>query len=279
VTTISPAAILSQLHRFSLLTILLCGLAAPLGAQVEDTRTAPLLGATDAYLALGATLGTLALAPLDARIAASLRDAAPAHPRAVRLAAKGAEVVGGPGTLAIAGGLYVTGNVLSSSLLSTTGVRTAEAVVLAEILVYGIKGLAGRARPRVEGAEPLDFGFGRGVTSGSYRSFPSGHTAAAFATAAVLTSAIGERHPDSRVLAGTLLYSGATLTGISRVYYNEHWLSDIGMGAAIGTYSGWKVVRYHRGRTEPAPLDRLLLSVTFVGGRPASFAITPLSAP
>ena len=28
--------------------------------------------------------------------------------------------------------------------------------------------------------------------------------------------------------------------------YNKHWASDVGMGAAIGTFAGWEVVQYHR---------------------------------
>jgi membrane-associated phospholipid phosphatase len=258
-------------------------LAVPLssaGAQnvPEDDRPAPILAAADAYFALGSTLGTLALAPLDGEIARALHESTASHPPLIRFAATAAEVAGGPGTLVLAGGMYVGGKIAASNHLATTGVRTGEAIVLAEILVYSIKGLAGRARPRVEGAHPLDFRFGRGIRGGAYQSFPSGHTAAAFAAAAVLTDAIGQSNPDAHLLAGSLLYSGAALTGLSRIYHSEHWLSDAAMGAAIGVFSGRKVIRFHRDRDDDTIIDRLLLSVSIQGGRPPVFSITPLPA-
>jgi hypothetical protein len=45
------------------------------------------------------------------------------------------------------------------------------------------------------------------------------------------------------------------------MYENRHWASDVIMGAAIGTFAGTKVVRYHR--THPGnPIDRWLLNVS-----------------
>ena len=55
------------------------------------------------------------------------------------------------------------------------------------------------------------------------------------------------------------MYGGATLVGLSRMYHNKHWASDVALGAAIGTFSGLKIVRYshnHPGN----PVDRRLLS-------------------
>ena len=43
---------------------------------------------------------------------------------------------------------------------------------------------------------------------------------------------------------GTAMYGGATLMGISRIYNNQHWASDVVGGAAIGTLIGLKVVNY-----------------------------------
>ena len=41
------------------------------------------------------------------------------------------------------------------------------------------------------------------------------------------------------------MYGGATMIAASRMYNNKHWASDVVMGAAIGTFAGTKVVRYH----------------------------------
>jgi membrane-associated phospholipid phosphatase len=276
----SPGRI-AGLHALVTWLLVLAAVSPALAQEPEPqpqpaAATAPLLGATDAYFAAGAALGTLALAPLDARLARAFQDTAARRPPAIRIAATAAEIVGGPGTLVLAGSMYAFGNIVLAPELATTGLRTAEAVVLAEILVYGLKGLTGRARPRVPGAGPLDFGFGRGITSGSYRSFPSGHTAAAFAAATVLNRTLADRHPDARVVTGSLLYGGAAFTALARIYNSEHWLSDTALGAAIGTYSGWKVLQFHDDRPEGTRIDRLLLSVTLVGGRPTALSITPV---
>jgi membrane-associated phospholipid phosphatase len=41
------------------------------------------------------------------------------------------------------------------------------------------------------------------------------------------------------------MYGGAGMVGASRMYENRHWASDVIVGAAIGTFAGTKVVRYH----------------------------------
>ena len=46
------------------------------------------------------------------------------------------------------------------------------------------------------------------------------------------------------------MYGGATLVGLSRMYNNKHWASDVVLGAAVGTFSGIKVVRYTHGHTD-----------------------------
>ncbi|MCW5515281.1 phosphatase PAP2 family protein [Muriicola sp. Z0-33] len=67
--------------------------------------------------------------------------------------------------------------------------------------------------------------------STDYRAFPSGHTSTAFASATVL-------YEEFKNTAPFLAYSGyafALATGYLRMAQNKHWLSDVLMGAAIGT--------------------------------------------
>jgi hypothetical protein len=59
---------------------------------------------------------------------------------------------------------------------------------------------------------------------------------------------LGHRHPDSRIWIAPLLYGGATLAGMSRIYQDEHWASDVATSVLIGTVSGWKTAEYHRER-------------------------------
>src|SRR6185503_3552921 len=100
-------------------------------------------------------------------------------------------------------------------------------------------------------------GFHRGD---SYRSFPSGHTAAAFAAAAAVTAETSVWWPHTVYFIGPALYGGAAAVGVSRMYNNRHWASDVILGAAIGTFAGTKVVRFHRTHTGNK-LDKSLLNI------------------
>src|SRR5450759_3446218 len=57
------------------------------------------------------------------------------------------------------------------------------------------------------------------------------------------------------------MYGGATLVGLSRMYHNNHWASDVVLGAAIGTFSGLKVVRYSHAHPDNK-LDKFILGAT-----------------
>jgi membrane-associated phospholipid phosphatase len=88
---------------------------------------------------------------------------------------------------------------------------------------------------------------------------PSGHTISAFAAAAAVTSETRRWWRGSEKFIGPAMYGGAAVAGISRIYHNRHWASDIMMGAAIGTMAGIKVVRYHHAHPDNL-LDRWLLT-------------------
>jgi membrane-associated phospholipid phosphatase len=92
--------------------------------------------------------------------------------------------------------------------------------------VTGLKHAVGRSRPLCR-CSPLTF-----AAAGPGRAFPSGHTAAAFATATVLA-----RHTDRTWLRAGL-YGAAALTGWSRMNDDKHWLSDVAAGAALGVLAG-----------------------------------------
>lgn len=65
-------------------------------------------------------------------------------------------------------------------------------------------------------------------------SFPSGHTATAFAMATI----ISDRHPRLRIP----IYAIALGTAFSRVYGGHHYPSDVIVGAAIGTLAGMHAI-------------------------------------
>ena len=65
-------------------------------------------------------------------------------------------------------------------------------------------------------------------------SFPSGHTATAFASATILHKEYGLTHSPWYSIGG---YAIATATGVMRVLNNRHWVSDVLAGAGIGIMS------------------------------------------
>jgi membrane-associated phospholipid phosphatase len=66
------------------------------------------------------------------------------------------------------------------------------------------------------------------------------------------------------------MYGGATLVALSRMYHNKHWASDVALGAAVGTFSGLKVLRYNHAH----PRNRLN---RWLGG--PSVAVAPDGSP
>ena len=67
----------------------------------------------------------------------------------------------------------------------------------------------------------------------SNNSFPSGHTATAFAGAEL----VYQEYKDVSVWYGISGYVVATATGLFRIYNNRHWLTDVAAGAGIGLLS------------------------------------------
>ncbi len=88
-------------------------------------------------------------------------------------------------------------------------------------------------------------------------SFPSGHTAAAFAIGTVLAESGDDRHRWLRRVAG---YGIGALTGYERLNHDAHWLSDTVAGAAIGIATARFVMKRRedaapRGEVALLPLD------------------------
>ena len=69
----------------------------------------------------------------------------------------------------------------------------------------------------------------------SANSWPSGHTATAFAGATILHKEYGLTRSPWFSVAG---YGVATATGVMRVLNNRHWVSDVMSGAGIGILAG-----------------------------------------
>jgi membrane-associated phospholipid phosphatase len=107
----------------------------------------------------------------------------------------------------------------------------------ASILDWTIKLVSGRARPSTDESSgsfhPLSL-------KNSYWSFPSGHAVASFAVA----TAIADQTKSPVV--DVLVYSLAALAGISRIYEDKHWASDVFIGSALGYFVGRKICDLNR---------------------------------
>jgi hypothetical protein len=120
-------------------------------------------------------------------------------------------------------GAYALGRLSHKSRLTEIGADLAETQMVTGALTQAAKLVVSRPRPD---------GYGR--------SFPSGHTSATFATAAVL-----QRHLGWKV--GLVAYAGAMYVGTSRLTEDQHYLTDVLAGAAIGIASA-RAQGFGRGR-------------------------------
>lgn len=226
--------------------ILLTLAGTSVSAQVADTinKRTPLLVAKDALLLGVFALGTAAVAPIDMQIANRLQDPGTQENRFLRTAATGFRLLGDPGSVVTGAGVYIIGRIDGQRRVQALGLHSVESIALSGVLATGIKLMAGRQRPYLDIKNPHNFQLWRGFQGDQFRSFPSGHTVAAFAFASTLTRETQFWWPHAGFWIGTVFYGGAGLVGVSRMYNNMHWASDVMAGAAIGTIIGLKVVKY-----------------------------------
>lgn len=208
-------------------------------------RARPLFTHRDAWIALGFTAATAAALPVDQLVAHNLQlPQNQNEPGLVRASALFRNIAD-PGTVYISSGMYAAGRLLGNQTLTDMGLHASEALVVASLAGFVIKGAVGRPLPRQANADADSYHFGRGIrVDGNWQAFPSGHTLAAFSVASAVTAEAADRWPDHARLVGFLTYGAASAAGISRLYNNAHWVSDIIFGAGIGIFSGIKTVQY-----------------------------------
>ena len=229
-------------------------LTAPAGAVIGQTTTPPeephrsLFTWRDGVLAGGFVVGTIAIRPLDKTAAATFQSPAPQGKWYLQKAALGLNRIAVPGALIIGTTMYATGRFSGNRRLAQLGLHGTEGLFIGEGVATAMKYTFGRARPYTDSVpNPNNWQLFRGFRSDTrYRSFPSGHAVAGFAAASAVTAETSIWWSEWVWVIGPTLYGGAALVGFARMYDNRHWASDVIMGAAIGTFAGNKVVRYHR---------------------------------
>ncbi len=140
-----------------------------------------------------------------------------------------------PGAAEVAGGFFLTGVVTNSAQARRTGVLILEAKLVNDFVTRSLKKSIGRERPgnqMSDGDEYRPFG--------GADSFPSGHTASAFAIASVIAD-----NYNSPWAAFTS-YGVASLVGVSRINQGAHWASDVAGGALVGYAVGKLISNFER---------------------------------
>jgi membrane-associated phospholipid phosphatase len=109
---------------------------------------------------------------------------------------------------------YIVGRASHHAGLGELGADLVDAQIVNGVLTQGLKTVVERKRP-----------------TGSAHSFPSGHTSATFATAAVI-----QQHYGWKIAMP--FYALGGYVSVSRLVDNQHWTSDVIFGSAIGLVSG-----------------------------------------
>ncbi len=109
---------------------------------------------------------------------------------------------------------YGLGKVIHNDKLAAVGRDVIRAQVLSQVIVQAVKVTVRRERP----------------DASNNLSFPSGHSASAFATATVL-----QRHYGWK--AGVPAYAFGSYVALARMAWNRHHATDVVMGAGLGIAS------------------------------------------
>jgi membrane-associated phospholipid phosphatase len=211
-----------------------------------------LISGRDVLLTTGATASALVISHFDGRIARVFSDSGfhARHP-GFKTTANRASFVTETVLMATGATVYGIGRIRKNEGVEDVGLHATESVASAAMFIQIVRGVLGRARPYVIGddgkkrdAEPYDFDALHGFTSFNYRSFPSMHAMASFAVATALTEEMRVRDTPDRKVIAPMLYAAAVMPSLARMYLDEHWASDIAMGAFLGVFAGQKVVLY-----------------------------------
>jgi membrane-associated phospholipid phosphatase len=132
-------------------------------------------------------------------------------------------------------GIYGFGLFADNDKVRNAGVQLGESVIYAGAIVVTLKSLIGRSRPYTNRGHT---NFKPFTLNNDNFSFPSGHATLAFAFSTVMA------HQIDNIFWKAGWFGAAGLVTYARMYHNEHWFSDVLMGAAIGYFTGRFVVNH-----------------------------------
>ena len=157
-------------------------------------------------------------------------------------------------TLPLLGGFYLYGLSAKNNQARQVALAGTQAFIMGAVSVEVLKILLGRHRP-YQDIPPNPRLWSGPFGPLEYSSMPSGHTTVAFSVATVFASVYKDKP-----WVGILSYSIATGVALSRLNDDEHWASDVFIGAALGFAVGKTVYHIMEGNTN------LTLGISDTGG-------------
>jgi membrane-associated phospholipid phosphatase len=136
--------------------------------------------------------------------------------------------------IAAGGGAFILGKLSHNDHLRETGLLAGEAAIGSAGATYAFKFATQRERPYVDTGAGNFF---NGYPSGNNMSFPSEHSATAWAIAGVIA------HEYPGPLTKFAAYALASTVSVTRVTSKQHFASDVVIGGALGWYFAHEVYR------------------------------------
>jgi membrane-associated phospholipid phosphatase len=128
----------------------------------------------------------------------------------------------------IFGSMYIYGLAAKNPKAETAALVSGKAIIIAGTYSFVFKNIFQRKRPYE--SDPPDAAWWGGPFNGfNYNAFPSGHTTVVFAAATALST-----YYNDKLWVGLTSYTLAAMVGISRMYGDAHWASDVVAGAMLG---------------------------------------------
>ena len=157
----------------------------------------------------------------------------------------------------LAAPVVFTASELERGNTPTLAVMYVETLLLKNGIVQLLKGTTERTRPFAYNDDP-GVPENEKLKVSTRRSFPSGHTANAFAAAVFLGATYSKLHPDSQartwVWVGSL--TAASAVGYLRYSAGRHFPTDVFAGALLGSAIGYLIPKLHEtdlAYTAPSP--------------------------
>ena len=135
-------------------------------------------------------------------------------------------------------GFYLAGKIAHNDRAVKTAMLGVKTFIITSLLVSVPKEFFHRQRPYAADNQWAFNGPFAGYGKAESRAFPSGHSMSAFAMATIVANEYNEYK-----IVPIVAYGLASLTAVSRVYFEKHWSSDILVGSAFG-YAMAKLIHH-----------------------------------